>query len=199
MRLSLCGFSGSIVLWSNQQPLGRMYQQRWSKARRLGTLSHHRHPFGIGIPQKQPPCSMKIAICYACWQLRSCVHQRLQNLQKFRWQLKMLHMFKLTQPQVSFFLLRCLFTILMWRIEKKKTHWGPSCRLTLIGIGLVTKALKGCKDVVVAASKIRKTTMKLFNQIQGKLTTATNNCRKAMEEIYADFDCQENRFGGGVS
>lgn len=68
---------------------------------------------------------------------------------------------------------------------------------TLVGIGLVDRALKGCKDVIVA-SKIRKNTMKLFNQVQGKLNIATTNCRTALSEIYSDFDCQEKNFGGGV-
>ena len=56
---------------------------------------------------------------------------------------------------------------------------------------LVAKALKGCKDPVVAASKIRKATMREVGELESKAERGKQICRDVIGLFQDDFDSQE--------
>lgn len=56
---------------------------------------------------------------------------------------------------------------------------------------VVAKACKGTKDPVVASIKVRKTTMKTFNQITTRVELGIAECKRALETIQDDYDSQD--------
>lgn len=66
---------------------------------------------------------------------------------------------------------------------------------------VVLKCLKGCKDPVVAASKVRKATMRELGVFESKANKAIDACRETLDLIKDDFDCEDilaEWVGGGM-
>ena len=53
------------------------------------------------------------------------------------------------------------------------------------------KCLKGLKDPVLAASKVRKATMSQLGMLESKCAKALDHCRDVLGLIRDDYDCQE--------
>ena len=51
----------------------------------------------------------------------------------------------------------------------------------------IDKWMRGTTDPVVAATKFRKQTLKMYNQIAEKVQSSIQICKSAMEEISEDF------------
>ena len=67
----------------------------------------------------------------------------------------------------------------------------------------VLKCLKGCKDPVVAASKVRKATLRDLGVFETKARKAIDACKETLDLIVDDFDCEDSHAewvgGWGVS
>ena len=55
----------------------------------------------------------------------------------------------------------------------------------------VLKCLKGCKDPVIAASKVRKATLRDVGVFETKASKAIDVCKEALDLINDDFDCED--------
>lgn len=55
----------------------------------------------------------------------------------------------------------------------------------------VDRLLQSCKDPLVAASKVRKATLRIMNQLKAKLVSAKSECQSALNDIRDDFDSEE--------
>ena len=54
------------------------------------------------------------------------------------------------------------------------------------------KCLKGCRDPVLAASKVRKATMTEFGKLESKFEKVLDVCRETLNLIKDDFDCEDS-------
>ncbi len=59
---------------------------------------------------------------------------------------------------------------------------------------VIAKACKGVNDPLVASTKIRKATLKLYNVVVLKIEYALGDLRKALDTIHADYDTQESLY-----
>lgn len=80
------------------------------------------------------------------------------------------------------------------RPTPRGTKPGPAPPAEPEEFPLLRKAIKNISDPVVAATKLRKATLKDFCSLETKMNKALGTCRDTMNLIADDFDCEERLF-----